>query len=1227
LRVVSTLPLHPTFAIKTDGTLNDLGLDLDLRSEAGLVRGQLQTDLQSPDFAFAGPLYLEHLNLANILSNPAQRSDITGNVTIDLKLPSQPSTVPAFERLGGTFAFKGPHAAAFGYQGTQVDAKGSFKGPSITLTSARANAYGGAATTRGTIVLPSGKRLIAYDLEGTTQHVDLRRLPASLHVPKLETDIALTSYHVQGNGPVARGSGVLGQSLVEGATVGDGTTVQFETGHGPFSYGGAGTVDQFNLRRLGKALQIDVLDDPLYDGNVNGSFDVKASGTTLEELKLSSSGTVRDSAMVGTHVSEMTFTADIADARLTTHATGGFDGLNPAVIFERRALDGNVNGRVDGTLTIADLAAPLTPASFAFEGQVTLDPSLVGGVQIVGGFADGRYDAEVSDLKQLQLKGPDVTVDASGRLALDRASSSNLKYHIDAPAIAEVGLLAGQRGLQGSVQIDGTITGNSAALHSDGTLHASGLVVTGIKALNLDTRFSADLPDFDVEKARVDATSKATFLEIEDVQLNEVNATTKYAEKTLNFTTTVQERTREVDATGTVIFHPDHQELHLPQFAVRTEGIEWRNVQGSEAAIQYRQGQLTVKDVKLASADQTLDVSGTLELQGAEKTGAIDVHARNVDIHQLEQLLLVDRGLTGRLTADAKISGTLSAPVVNGHAEITDGGFKNYRYQSLIADVGYDGPRINIAATLHQSPEVSITANGIVPTSIFSPGTGEHVAPTAADSIDLRIQTPSLNLGVVQGFTTAVTNVAGTLQADVHVTGSGHDPHFEGYIEIRDGSFAVPRAGTTYSGLDTRIDLQSDAVHIRRFEILDDDGEQMAVSGQLAVHEGGVGAVDISFESQNFQLLRNELGAIGVGAKLKVTGELLRPKVEGDVRVASGRLELDQIIQLFYDPYRVEELPEVVSAGAATQAAGSAEEATRKALAQAGQTANPERQAEAKEAAAPTTGFDPVALDIHVRMPDNLVLRGRRIRPGGPTRASLGDLNITVGGELIIQKAPGHPVTYGGTITTVRGSYQFQGRQFDLARGGTIRLTGESELNPVLDVNATRQIPDTGIEAKIHITGSLKAPELTLSSTPPLEESDVLALIIFNRPINELGTNERASLAATAGGIATGFLATPLGESIGKALDLDLFEITTTSEGDTLGAGVTVGEQIGDRTFLKLRQQFGERTLSEFLLEYRISDFLRFVGSAAPETSGAANRIGQRRIERAGVDLIFFFSY
>ncbi|MDQ3212447.1 MAG: hypothetical protein M3Q85_07220, partial [Acidobacteriota bacterium] len=71
----------------------------------------------------------------------------------------------------------------------------------------------------------------------------------------------------------------------------------------------------------------------------------------------------------------------------------------------------------------------------------------------------------------------------------------------------------------------------------------------------------------------------------------------------------------------------------------------------------------------------------------------------------------------------------------------------------------------------------------------------------------------------------------------------------------------------------------------------------------------------------------------------------------------------------------------------------------------------------------------------------------------------------------------------------------------------------------------------------------------------------------------------------------------------------------------------TLGQQLGERAFFRLRQQFGAQSTTEFQLEYQLARFLRAQASASPETSGAGNRINQRRVERAGIDLIFFFSY
>ena len=1230
--------LHPKFDIKASGPAENLALELHVRSEAGNVRGNLTTDVKAPDFAARGTVDLAGLNLAPLLKDPAQRSDISGQATIDLRLAAGPAGGPVTDRITGTFAFEGPRVMAAGYQASDVKASGKFDAGRITLD-ARAGAYGGTATAKGFIALPAPERALAFDLRGAADHVDLRNLPAQTSAPKLATDLSVAEYHVAGQGRTISGSATLNQSTVEGATIGDGTTAEFRTGPDGVSYAARGSVTSIDIPRIGKAMNLAALDKPAYEGTLNGDFDVKGSlppagrgaagSSRTSAMTLDATGTLRDSTIMGGRLPQLAYETHLAGGALQVRGDGRFEDFNPGTLASRKELEGNVTGALKVNVAIADIAAPMTPEAITADGTVTLEKSMVGGLAIDTAQVDGKYAAQVADLTRLQVSGPDVKVDASGRVALDRSSTSTLKYHVEAVDLAALGRLAGQANLGGAAIVDGTVTGNRASLQTSGTIDGSNLGYGENSALDLNSKYTVTLTDLNVKQAKVEADTTATFIKAGALQLNSVTAKTSYNGDRLQFTTSVREEKRELDASGEVILHPDHQEVHLPQFVVRTQGIEWRST-GTAATIKYGQDRVQLENVRLTSGDQSLDVNGAFALAGESPAGDIKVQAKNVDLTQLETLLLMNRGLSGKLSADATISGTAKAPAIDGHVEIANGGFQTYKYQSLTADVDYAGTRIGLDATLQQSPTEAITAKGSVPMSLFKPGAGGHVAETAEDRVDLQVKSTALNLGVIQGFTSQVTNVTGTFEADIHVSGSGQDPHAQGYVEIKGGAFGIPAGGVAYSGLNTRIDLEPDRVRLQKFAILDEHGEPLNVSGELAVHARQVGAVNIAIDSDNFEIIDNELGDVGIDSALTVTGELRRPQVKGRIRLEAARLEIDKILQLFYDPYSIEELPPVVSAEREVEGSGSAQEATTAALKRAETTAavpGTKAEAEAGTVAAPAGAFAPVELDIRLVVPDNLVLRGKKLRPGGPTGASLGDMNITVGGDLQIVKPAGGQLLLLGTVETVRGTYEFQGRRFDLVRGGTLRFLGEPQPNPALDVTATRVIPNTGVEARVRVQGTAKAPQLTLTSNPPLEESDILALIVFNRSVNELGSGERASLAATAGGIATGFIAAPLGESIGRALDLDLFEITTTTEEGDLGAGLTLGQQVGDKAFFKMRQQFGERNITEFLLEYQLTDFLRLQATAAPETSGSANRIGQRRIERGGIDLIFFFSY
>jgi hypothetical protein len=104
-----------------------------VRSEAGSVRGQLTADVQAPDFSARGDLDVDRLNLAPILRDPAQRTNLTGHAKLDVSMKSSPSTARVADRMTGTFAFSGPHVLAAGYEARDVKVSGSIDGSRISV--------------------------------------------------------------------------------------------------------------------------------------------------------------------------------------------------------------------------------------------------------------------------------------------------------------------------------------------------------------------------------------------------------------------------------------------------------------------------------------------------------------------------------------------------------------------------------------------------------------------------------------------------------------------------------------------------------------------------------------------------------------------------------------------------------------------------------------------------------------------------------------------------------------------------------------------------------------------------------------------------------------------------------------------------------------------------------------------------------------------------------------
>jgi autotransporter translocation and assembly factor TamB len=1193
-RVVPALAgvrLQPAFELKVDGPMERMAIEANVRSTAGNALAKVVADVQAPGQAVRGTLSIRHLDLAPLLKDAKQRSDLTADASFDVRAGS----FSDLESLQGTASIAAPRVVAAGYAAENVAANARFNGRRIEVDG-RASAYGAAATTAGRVTLPGRSEPLSYDLKGRLAGMDLRRLPRSLNAPRATTDVS-ADYHVRGTeGASARtidGDLRFLDSEVPGARIAAGSTAGFSVRGADIAYSADANVANVDLQRIGEAFDVPALADPRYRSDINGHVVASGRGTNPREMDVTASGTLSDTTVFGGRLPSLTFDAGLAADTARVTANGSFAGFDPAVLSGKPGAKGEVGGTLTVEATVAGVSSGVTLDSVEATAQATLEPSTIGGLHIESARLGGDYRQREGEIRQLEIVGRDLNVTATGRLALNDSGASNLTFHADSPSLQTIGQMF-DTPVAGIAQIDGTITGNASELRASGTAIGSSLDYNGNGALSLSTKYDVRVPDLAFERAHVEADSQATFVSIAGQDVNELSAKTVYDDKRIDFELRARQPQRTLDGRGAVVLHPEHQEIHLQQLGLSTAGQQWQLRPGTEAAIQYGGNALTVDNLRLVSGDQEIAADGAF----GRPQDALRVTMTNVDLAAVDALLLRPPQFSGRLDASADLTGTREAPQVKGEFAVSQGGFRQFKYDAFTGNAHYTARGITLDTRLQQNPTQWITAKGYLPVALFSRPSDDapadaasaHDAPAAEDRVDLAIDSSAIDLGVVQGFTTALTDVRGTLEAHVRVRGSAADPRPEGTIAVQDGALTVAPTGVSYTNIAGRVDLQADRVHIDQITVLDNHQSALTVTGDLAVRERQVGNVELYVTADDFKVVDNDLGNVRLESRMQLNGTLSAPRLAGYLGMTTGEIDLDEIIALTGpSPYRTS--PATLDAGASDG-----------------------------EAPAPSV-FDALAVDVDVHVPNALVVQAQSLQtPGSPI--SLGALNVTLGGDLKATKKPGDQVRLVGDVHTVRGNYDFQGRRFEILRDGAVRFEGLDELDPTLDLRTRRLI--RGVEARVNIRGTLKKPEVVLSSTPPLEQGDILALIVFNQPLNELGEGEQVSLVQRAQALATGAVAGQIAQSIGSALNLDTFEINLAPETGG-GPELVIGQQVGQNLYVRVEQGVGERASTNLILEYEITNWLRLQSNVRQGVP-----VQQSLFERhqgSGVDLIFFFSY
>jgi translocation and assembly module TamB len=428
--------------------------------------------------------------------------------------------------------------------------------------------------------------------------------------------------------------------------------------------------------------------------------------------------------------------------------------------------------------------------------------------------------------------------------------------------------------------------------------------------------------------------------------------------------------------------------------------------------------------------------------------------------------------------------------------------------------------------------------------------------------VDLTVQTDGLDLAVVRLLAPdAVRQSAGRLAGDLRLRGPWRDLRAEGTMSLHDGSLGLRATGVTYNQIEVAAVARGQTIAIESLRAHAGDGT-VEGSGSLALAPTTTTPFALHLRFDRFLAVALPAYEGATDGTLTVEGSLAYPVVRGELTLT----------RLLVRPTLLE-----TTSGPSLEPDPTIEVVGR------------EEESEARPAAPSIDVADALSLDVQVSIDRDAWIRRS-------------DADVELRGKIRLGKEAYKPLFVTGEIRLVRGWYAFQARRFDLDQGRII-FGGDVPPDPQLDITAINKTGE--YEVKVEITGRASAPALALSSEPPLEQADILSLLVFGRPARDLGHQQSVDLQRKAISLASGYVMPELRQSVMNTLGLDTFEV-----GDE---GVRAGRYVTRDVFISLAQDFTGRAGQVMGAEYAVTHRMSLKLSTSTRGDSAVDFLWRRR--------------
>ena len=533
-----------------------------------------------------------------------------------------------------------------------------------------------------------------------------------------------------------------------------------------------------------------------------------------------------------------------------------------------------------------------------------------------------------------------------------------------------------------------------------------------------------------------------------------------------------------------------HSRLTLQSLAADYKGEDLRLAAPARLAFGAETG---VDRLRLALGGATLDVAGKI-------TPALDLTAslRNVT-PALAKPFDPTLSASGMLTADARLTGTTSAPrgslrVQASGVRLRTGPAASLPAGTLLATIDLGGDSARVDAHVSAGPKLHIATTGTAPLK-----TGGALALTATGGLDLSLLNPVLNA--------SGRRAAGEIALNAAIGGTTATPRIDGAVTLAGGEIQDFVQGVRLTAISARLTAAGDTLNVQSFSAKAGPGT-LALSGTVGVLAPDI-PVDLHLAAHNARPLSSDLLTAYLDADVSVQGHatgLL--KAAGKVFVRRAEINIPNALP-----------PSVAVLNVRM----------------------PGYKPPPPAPPAPPSGVD---LAIELDAPSNIFIRGH-------------GLDSELGGTLTIAGTAAAPEISGG-FQMRRGSISVAGTTLTFSKG-EVGFDGTSvtgKIDPTL--NFVADSTSGGVTATLTVGGYADGPKITLSSVPDLPQDEVLAHLLFGESVKDLSAIQIAEIAsalAELSGVTGG--GDPLA-AVRKGLGLDRLSVgggTGSGSGATVEAG------------------------------------------------------------------------